>query len=126
MPADLTWYKVLTDWGSLIGGVFALIAGAAAYIGARQAAKMQVDSGREREAQEVETLRKSLATEIRQVAGQALAAHKSLKRLAIGATPDNPITARMVEDSSRVAVAVVYPSSASKMAFCREVRPWMW
>jgi hypothetical protein len=31
-PADLTWYKLLTDWGSLIGGVFALIAGAALYI----------------------------------------------------------------------------------------------
>ncbi|SRR6266446_2142026 len=31
-PADLTWYKFLTDWGSLIGGGFALIAGAALYI----------------------------------------------------------------------------------------------
>jgi hypothetical protein len=30
-PTDLTWYKLLTDWGSLIGGVFALIAGAALY-----------------------------------------------------------------------------------------------
>jgi hypothetical protein len=35
-PADLTWYKLLTDWGSLIGGVFALLAGAALYIGGRQ------------------------------------------------------------------------------------------
>jgi hypothetical protein len=35
-PADLTWYKLLTDWGSLIGGVFALRAGAALYIGGRQ------------------------------------------------------------------------------------------
>ena len=35
-PADLTWYKLLTDWGSLIGGVFALFAGAALYIGGRQ------------------------------------------------------------------------------------------
>jgi hypothetical protein len=30
-PYDLTWYKLLTDWGSLIGGVFALIAGGIAY-----------------------------------------------------------------------------------------------
>jgi len=31
-PADLTWYKLLTEWGSLIGGVLALIAGAAVVI----------------------------------------------------------------------------------------------
>jgi hypothetical protein len=31
LPCDLTWYKLLTDWGSLIGGVFALIAGVIAY-----------------------------------------------------------------------------------------------
>ena len=30
-PPDLTWYKLLTDWGSVIGGVLALIAGAALY-----------------------------------------------------------------------------------------------
>ena len=37
-PADLTWYKLLTDWGSFIGGSFALIAGAALYcIGQKQA-----------------------------------------------------------------------------------------
>jgi hypothetical protein len=27
----LTWYNLLTDWGSLIGGFFALVAGALAY-----------------------------------------------------------------------------------------------
>jgi hypothetical protein len=42
LPLDLTWYKLLTDWGSLIGGGFALIAGAIAYIGARQAATKQI------------------------------------------------------------------------------------
>ena len=36
-PADLTWYKLLTDWGSLIGGIFALIAaGLLYYISRRQ------------------------------------------------------------------------------------------
>jgi hypothetical protein len=30
-PADLTWYKLFTDWGSLIGGIFALIAGGLLY-----------------------------------------------------------------------------------------------
>jgi hypothetical protein len=31
-PADLTLYKLLTDWGSIIGGVLALIAGGAVVI----------------------------------------------------------------------------------------------
>ncbi len=42
LPPDLTWYKLLMDQGSFIGGVFALAAGAAAYIGARQAAAKQI------------------------------------------------------------------------------------
>jgi hypothetical protein len=42
LPACLTWYKLLTDWGSFVGGCFALIAGTAAYIGARQAADRQI------------------------------------------------------------------------------------
>jgi hypothetical protein len=41
-PADLTVYKLLTDWGSFIGGGLALIAGVLAYIGARQAAAKQI------------------------------------------------------------------------------------
>ena len=41
-PADLTWYRLLTDWGSVIGGVFALIAGGIAFIGALWAARTQV------------------------------------------------------------------------------------
>jgi len=39
LPTDLSWYKLLTDWGSLIGGVFALIAGAAAYFAGKAQAK---------------------------------------------------------------------------------------
>lgn len=114
-PADFTWYKLLTDWGSLIGGVFALIAGGTAYIGARQAAKMQVRVDERRDARDLDALRKALATELRQLVGQALAAHNSLKRLVTTATGDSPITARMVESSSYVAAAVVYPSSAPKI-----------
>ena len=41
-PADLTVYKLLTDWGSFIGGGIALVAGVLAYIGARQAAAKQI------------------------------------------------------------------------------------
>ena len=42
LPADLTWYRLLTDWGSVIGGVFALIAGGIAFMGALWAARTQV------------------------------------------------------------------------------------
>jgi hypothetical protein len=121
-PADLTWYKLLTDWGSIIGGVFALIAGGTAYIAGwvqaratQQAAEMQVQADQRRDEREVDALRKSLATELRQLIGQALAAHNSLKRLVTTATTDSPITARMVESSSRVPAAVVYPGSAHKI-----------
>jgi hypothetical protein len=31
LPFDLTWYKLLTDWGSVVGGLIALIAGGLAY-----------------------------------------------------------------------------------------------
>jgi hypothetical protein len=121
-PADLTWYRLLTDWGSIIGGCFALIAGGTAYIAGRvqasatrQAAKMQVEAEQRRDDREVDTLRKSLAIEIRQLVGQALAAHNLLKGLATRATPDSPITARMVESASRVPAAVIYPGSAPRI-----------
>jgi multidrug efflux pump subunit AcrA (membrane-fusion protein) len=38
-PADLTWYRLLTDWGGVIGGGFALIAGVAAYLAGRAQAR---------------------------------------------------------------------------------------
>ncbi len=40
-PQGLTAYKLLTDWGSLISGLFALVAGVIAYVGALRAARRQ-------------------------------------------------------------------------------------
>ena len=55
-PSDLTYYKLLTDWGSLIGGLFALFAGALAYksgsvqaSATRQAAADQIAAGTRRD-----------------------------------------------------------------------------
>jgi len=103
-PANLTVYKLLTDWGSLIGGVFALIAGAVAYIAGymqaratREAANMQVAAVRKSEEREVDALRKSLATELRQLVGRSLGAHNSLRNLVT--KKNGPITARMVSSS---------------------------
>jgi hypothetical protein len=39
-PTDFTWYKLLTDWGSLIGGILALIAAAALYYISRKQARI--------------------------------------------------------------------------------------
>ena len=119
-PADLTWYKLLTDWGSLIGGGFALIAGGVAYLAGwlqaratRRAAEMQVEAEQRKSDREVDTLRKSLAIELRQLVGRALTAHKLLKGLAVKA--DGPITDRMVESYSRVPAPVVYPATADRI-----------
>jgi hypothetical protein len=119
LPPDLTWYKLLTDWGSFIGGVFALIAGSAAYVAGllqaratKAAARAQVDAERERAELEVETLRKSLAIEVRQLVGRALTAHDLLKKLS---EESGPITAWMIESYSRMPAAVVYPGIATRI-----------
>jgi hypothetical protein len=119
LPPDLTWYKMLTDWGSFVGGLFALIAGAVAYLAGwlqaratRTAAIIQVEADRRKEERELETLRKSLAIEVRQLVGRALVAHDLLKKLSEG---DGQITAWMVEGYARIPPAVVYPGSAMKI-----------
>jgi hypothetical protein len=118
-PPDLTWYKLLTDWGSFVGGFFALIAGAVAYLAGwlqaratQTAARMQVEADQRKEERELESLRKSLAIEVRKLVGRALVAHDLLKTLSEG---DGPITAWMVESYARIPAAVVYPGSASKI-----------
>jgi hypothetical protein len=56
-PADLTAYKLLTDWGSFIGGVFALLAGAALYVAGRQ----QVKATREAASKEIAATKDAIA-----------------------------------------------------------------
>lgn len=123
MPSDYTGFlKILYDWQTLITGGAAILGGWIAYragmiqaTATRRAAQTQVEAEQQREEHETDALRKSLATEIRQLIARALGAHESLKRLVTTATPGSPITARMVESSSRVPNAVVYPSSAPKI-----------
>jgi hypothetical protein len=66
-PADQTWYRLLTDWGSVIGGIFALVAGGAAYLAGylqasatRQAAKMQVEAGEKQRSPAEDTAQRQL------------------------------------------------------------------
>ena len=122
LPHDLTLYRILTDWGSLIGGGFALMAGFIAY-GAgrtqakatRQAAEMQIKAEHQKLVQEIQIVRKSLAIELRQVVGQAFNAHKQLKRVIMQTS--GPITARMIESSFGIPVPIVYPAVADRIAF---------
>jgi hypothetical protein len=46
-PADLTWYKLLDDWQTMIAGVLALIAGIAAYRAGRQQANATLQASKE-------------------------------------------------------------------------------
>jgi hypothetical protein len=68
LPPDLTWYRLLTDFGSLIGGLFALLAAAAlVYIGRRQAkatveaADIQATATRQAAEQHADTANAELA-----------------------------------------------------------------
>ncbi len=54
IPDDRNLYKLLTDWGGLIGGVFALIAGLVAYRAGRHQAKATLDAARDQIAADVE------------------------------------------------------------------------
>jgi hypothetical protein len=66
---------------------------------------------------EADTVRKSLAVELRQLIPHALGAHKALKGLALSAPRSNLlITTRMVESLSRVPAAIVYPANAQRIA----------
>ena len=123
LPLDLTWYKLLTDWGSLIGGGFALIAGIVAYLAGRaqatatrQAAEIQVAAERRKCDQEVETVRQSLAVELRQVIVRAFGAYNLLAPLT---TQTSQITARMVESSAGVPVPIVYPAVADRIGLLK-------
>ena len=121
-PADLSWYKLLTDWGSLIGGGIALAAGVLAYVaGVKQAratravSVMQQAATEQREARDLDALRKALAIELRQRIAQAFGAHNSLCRFVERMTPDSPVTARMVQASCFFPEAVIYPSTAHRI-----------
>jgi hypothetical protein len=120
-PFGHDWYELLKDMGSLIGGATALLAGGIAYWAGRiqakatrRAADMQIAAERERHDREIETVRRSLAVELRQIIARAYGAHTSLARLI--APGRGQITARMVESSAGVSLPVVYPAVADRIA----------
>jgi hypothetical protein len=68
---------------------------------------------RDRASNELDALRKSLAVELRLQILKALDAYNGLSGL--GLVPNAPITARMVESKSRMAVPIIYSANAGKI-----------
>ncbi len=76
-PADFTWYKLLTDWGSLIGGgIGALVGGAlaayAAYISVKTTLKGQEKSDALKLSNEIAGIRRALHTEVGMIGLQCM------------------------------------------------------
>jgi hypothetical protein len=63
-PYDLSLYKLLTDWGSLIAGFLALVAGMFAYFAAREVTDRQLKAQAEERIAEIHNIRAAVRTEI--------------------------------------------------------------
>jgi multidrug efflux pump subunit AcrA (membrane-fusion protein) len=115
-PTDLTYYKLLTDWGSLIGGGFALIAGAALYFIGR----IQVNATRESADKEIAATREAIsaAQEQTRVAQEQIAVTLRVERRRIAresfaflATLE-AVMAGVIEDVEAARTIFVKPSGS--------------
>ena len=124
-PEFVGIWRLLYDWQSLIAGLLAFGAGILAYMAGcvqakatRQAAKMQMEAEQRKFDHEVDILRKSLATELQQIAERAHTAHDRLKKWS--EKTNVSLTAWTVESLSRIPAPVVYPGSASKIGLLND------
>lgn len=74
IPPDLTWYRLLTDFGSFIGGLFALAAGVIAFFAGkiaakatRQAVAMQIADTNRKERLEARSIAVAIYPELREL-----------------------------------------------------------
>jgi len=114
-------YDFTRDQGSLVSGFMALAAGAVAYIAGRiqanatkTASDNQLKSEKERVARDVETLRKSLALELRQIAVGVFDSHLAVKKAALDQA--NPVTTRMLDRLISIPVPLIFPAIADRIA----------
>lgn len=106
LPPDLTWYKLLTDWGSLIAGSFGFAAAIVAVL-------LAVANERRKTKHELNSLRRALGVELRDFTWNAYRAHEQLKVLIVGNV--SPITALFVEDKSKLPSPQVYPHAVVRI-----------
>jgi hypothetical protein len=109
-----TWLDLVDHWQTSFAGVLALAAGLITVGVIRKQIDTAVRLEQDRVASEVDTLRKSIAVELRLHIATALVAHDDLYGL--GFIPNAPITRPMVEDKSRMTTPIIYPANAGKIA----------
>jgi hypothetical protein len=108
-----TLLDLLDHWQTGFAGVLALIAGLITVRGISKQTVTAVRLEQDRVASEVDTLRKSLAVELRLQIARAWGAYVGLYGLSF--TSNAPISARMVESKSRMAAPIIYPANAGKI-----------
>jgi hypothetical protein len=109
-PADLSWYKLLTDWGSLIAGSLGFFAAIAAVL-------LTMGSEGRKAKREVKSLRRALGVEVRQYMWNAYRAHVQLKAMIVGhpTVAASSISALVVEDKTKFPPPQIYPCAAAKI-----------
>jgi hypothetical protein len=100
-----TFLDLIDHWQALIAAVLGFGAAIVAVILTLRVEQRKLQ-------REMDALQKSLAVELRQQVGSALAAGTALRKLARSGPP---ISARMVESYARVPAPFVYPASADKI-----------
>lgn len=106
-PIDVTWYKLLTDWSSLIASVV----GFASAIGAVLPA---IYSERRKAKRELESLRRALGVEVRLYTSNAYRGHVQIKAV-IAAHANARIPAIFVGDKSKLPQSKIYPNAVMKI-----------
>jgi hypothetical protein len=105
-PPDITWYKLLTEWGGLIAGCLGFVAAIVAVLvtiyGERRTAKRELAS-----------LRRALGVEVRLYTANALKAHYYCESLLIN--NESPIHFILIEDRAKFPSSSIYTNAVVKI-----------
>jgi len=125
-PVPLTWYKLFTDWGGIIGGAAALGAGAVAYwAGRMQVSALKAVSAeelrtrREEHKRDVQMIRRSLAVEIRHLALATLESHLAIVGF-MKQFSGRTVNARAIDHLVLRPEPIVFPALAHQIALLEE------
>jgi hypothetical protein len=69
IPDDRHLYRLLTDWGGVIGGILALVAAAIAYRGALRSAREQIAANATKDSLQAECIAAGISNEIDHLKG---------------------------------------------------------